>query len=218
MVASLCYDYAGVTTFVNNFLSLEKFAAWFRQQWTSWPSLQQSQLYRTRKKIITILGMSSPIIVSASPEKANITYWVRQKSSIEEVFTPLAHKLKKERVNMPRMIIFCKRCEECALLYQFFHSVLKKEFFEPVEAPDLARYRLVDMYMSVTENSVKSSIVTSFCKSGSPLRVVMYDRIRYGHRLPRRAANHTLGCFFRCGNVHAGSWSWRQTSVCSIVL
>ena len=63
---------------------------------------------RTRKKIITILGMSSPIIVSASPEKANITYWVRQKSSIEDVFTPLAHKLKKERVNMPRMMIFCK--------------------------------------------------------------------------------------------------------------
>ena len=51
--------------------------------------------------------------------------------------------------------------------------MLKKEFFEPVEAPDLARYRLVDMYMSATENSVKSSIVTSFCKSGSPLRVVI---------------------------------------------
>ena len=78
----------------------------------------------TRNKIITILGMLSPKVVSVSPEKSNITYWVRQKSSIEEVFTPIADKLKSERANMPRVIIFCKRCEECTILYQFFLSNL----------------------------------------------------------------------------------------------
>ena len=105
----------------------------------------------TRNRIIAILGMLSPKVVSVSPEKSNITYWVRQKSSVEEVFTPIADKLKHKRANMPRVIIFCKRCEECAMLYQFFLSNLQ-EFTEPVGAPNLSRYRLVDMYniMSAT--------------------------------------------------------------------
>ena len=82
--------------------------------------------------------MLSPEVVSISPEKSNITYWVRQNSSVEEVFTPLAEKLKRERASMPRLIIFCKKCEECALLYHFFLSKLQ-EFTEPVGAPNLSR-------------------------------------------------------------------------------
>ena len=127
----------------------------------------------TRNKIIAILGMLSPKVVSVSPEKSNITYWVRQKSSIEEVFTPIADKLKHKRANMPRVIIFCKRCEECAMLYQFFLSNLEEEFTEPVGAPNLSRFRLVDMYMSATDESVKHTIVESFCKVDSPLRVII---------------------------------------------
>ena len=93
---------------------------------------------RTRNKIIAILGMLSPEVVSISPEKSNITYWVRQKSSVEEVFTPIADKLKRERISMPRLIIFCKKCEECAILYHFFLSNLQEEFTEPVGAPNLS--------------------------------------------------------------------------------
>ena len=127
----------------------------------------------TRNKIIAILGMLSPKVVSVSPEKSNITYWVRQKSSVEEVFTPIADKLKHKRANMPRVIIFCKRCEECAMLYQFFLSNLEEEFTEPVGAPNLSRFRLVDMYMSATDESVKRTVVESFCKVDSPLRVII---------------------------------------------
>ena len=50
---------------------------------------------------------------------------------------------------------------------------MQEEFTEPPGAPNLSRYRLVDMYMSATDKSVKSSIVTSFCKIGSPLRIVI---------------------------------------------
>ena len=132
-----------------------------------------------RNKVITIIGMLLPKVISVSPEKSNITYWVRQKSSVEEVFTstPIADKFKSERENMPRVIIFCKRCEECAILYQFFLSNLQDEFTEPVGAPNLSQYRLVDMYMS---ENVKHSIVKSFCKVNSPLRVVIYVQLHLG--------------------------------------
>ena len=68
-------------------------------------------------------------------------------------------KNSEKRTKMPRIIIFCRKCEECAELYKFFYSALKDEFTEPVGAPNLVRYRLVDMFMSATDQTVKESIV-----------------------------------------------------------
>ena len=116
----------------------------------------------TRDRVIATLGLINPVVVSASPDKPNISYAVRQKVSIEEAFSPLAVKLKTLRRKLPRMIIFCRRYEECTLLYHFFLSLLKNEFTEPVGAPNLAQFRLVDMYTSVTRKSVQESIVASF--------------------------------------------------------
>ena len=128
----------------------------------------------TRDRVISTLGLINPVVVSASPDKPNISYAVRQKVSIEEAFSgPLAVKLKTLRRKLPRMIIFCRRYEECTLLYHFFLSLLKNEFTQPVGAPNLAQFRLVDMYTSVTRKSVQESIVASFSTSDSPLRIVI---------------------------------------------
>ena len=64
---------------------------------------------------------------------------------------------------------------ECAELYHFFHSLLKQEFTEPVGAPNLAMFRLVDIYTGVTRKSIRDSIVTSFGTSHAPLRVVISE-------------------------------------------
>lgn len=45
-------------------------------------------------------------------------------------------------------------------------------FTSPVGTPDLPMFRLVDMYMSLTESEVKDSIVSNFTKD-SPLRVIV---------------------------------------------
>ena len=65
----------------------------------------------------TILGMKSPTIVSASPDKPNISYTVRDKGNIEETFSPLQQKLQSLRCQMPRVIIYCRKVEECSQLY-----------------------------------------------------------------------------------------------------
>ena len=127
----------------------------------------------TRDRVISTLGLINPVVVSASPDKPNISYAVRQKVSIEEAFSPLAVKLKTLRRKLPRMIIFCRRYEECTLLYHFFLSLLKNEFTQPVGAPNLPQFRLVDMYTSVTRKSVQESIVASFSTSNSLLRIVI---------------------------------------------
>ena len=95
------------------------------------------------------------------------------RTTIEDTFSPLVFKLKKERTGMARVIVFCRQCEECAAVYEFFLSSLKEEFTEPVGAPNLARFRLVDMYMSATHEVVKENIVKSFCEKNNCLRVVI---------------------------------------------
>ena len=113
----------------------------------------------TRENVITSLGLIDTVIVSSSPDKPNISYSVRVKASIEDVFTPQVDKLRAVRCRLPRVIIYCRRCEECAELYHFFHSSLKQEFTEPVGAPNLAMFRLVDMYTGVTRKSIRDSLL-----------------------------------------------------------
>ena len=127
----------------------------------------------TRDAIIRILELIDPAVIMASPDKPNITYTVCEKMSIECTFAPVLEKIRESRCRMPRIIIFCRRCEECAEIYLFFYSALRKEFTEPVGAPNLAMFRLVDMYTSVTRKPIKDSIIASFVKPDTPLRIVI---------------------------------------------
>ena len=50
---------------------------------------------------------------------------------------------------------------------------LGREFTEPVGAPDIVRFRLVDMFSACIHPKVKDSILNSFCVPTSSLRVVI---------------------------------------------
>lgn len=125
-----------------------------------------------RKHIISILGMRDPHIVSVSPCKDNIVYGVTEFKSITETFTPILERLLSDRINTPRIIIFCERIVLCSALYDFFRSGLREYFTEPVNAPDLSRFRLVEMFSSCTPDSVRKQIIKSFCTPSASLRVV----------------------------------------------
>ena len=131
--------------------------------------------------------------MSSSPDKPNISYSVPVKASIEDHWLISLELLDVDC--HARVIIYCRRCEECAELYHFFHSSLKQEFTEPVGAPSLAMFFLVDMYTGVTRKSIRDSIVTSFGTSHAPLRVVKCNSIWYGHRLCRCTPGHPLETF-----------------------
>ena len=126
-------------------------------------------------KVIAIVGLNDPVLVSASPDKANIFYTVRENTSlsVKVAFTPIVAKLRTLRRKMPRVMVFCRQYEDCACIYDFFVSSLKEEFTEPIAAPNLARFRLVDMYTGVTRKTVQDAIITAFCTGDSPLRIVI---------------------------------------------
>ena len=72
-------------------------------------------------------------------------------------------------------------------MYRFFKDSLCSEFTEPIGAPDHSRLRVVDMYTSLTNQSVKEDIVKNVSVFHSPCC------IRMGGRLLQCTANRTLG-------------------------
>ena len=104
----------------------------------------------TRAQIVGTLCMDRPHVLSVSPHKKNIMYVVKKNSSMEEVVENLARGLKNLRTEMPRIFVFCKRYDECSRMYRLFKYYLRDLFTEPPGAPNLPKFRLVDMYTKCT--------------------------------------------------------------------
>ena len=126
----------------------------------------------SREYIQTLLGMHSPKVFTMSPCKDNIKYSLCSCDSLEEAFSPLLKELKELRTALPRTVVFCRTMNHCSAVYFFFKDGMKHGFLEPVDAPDLSRYRLVDMFHRHTDPDVKSNIVQLFT-SDSQLRIVI---------------------------------------------
>lgn len=128
---------------------------------------------KTRTNILKSIGLIRPFILSRTPNKPNISYCIKKKSSLEQDFRSVIEKVEMQRVRMARVIIYCSTQVECATLYELFRCRLGKGFTEPAGLPDLSQFRIVDMFTSSTHSSVKECIVRSFCKTDSRLRVVI---------------------------------------------
>ena len=128
----------------------------------------------TRKSICRVLVMKKSVVVAESPNKTNIRYSVVPKSStIEETFAPLAEEVRLQRVNVDKTIIFCRSYDSVTHIYRYFKSRLGKGKTEPPGLPDLACFRVVDMFTACTHVEVKNSILDSFRDPSSHLRVII---------------------------------------------
>ena len=125
-----------------------------------------------RMNVSRIIGMKNELLISKLPCKENTFFSVTEYSSREETFLPIAEKLCQEEVKCPRIIIFCRNYKDCADLYYIFKDKLGSKFIYPPRAPDLPQFRLVDMYMSCTEEPVKDKISYLYTRV-STLRVVV---------------------------------------------
>ena len=119
--------------------------------------------------------MVHPFIFSQSPNKPNIKYSVIKRDgdeSLEETFAPLLEELRAKRKGVERTIIFCRTYDSTGQIYLFLQNGMGREFTHPVGAPNLPRFRLVDMFSACTRPDVKDEILSRF-SSDSSLRVVV---------------------------------------------
>ena len=126
----------------------------------------------TQATIIRSLGMFNPVIIRKEPDKSNIHFTVKKVSDIKKTLGELALKLKIERKQFPCTLIFCQTLKDCAEIYELFSHELGAEFTEPIGAPNLAKFRLVDMYTSVTVTGVKDEITKKMQCGDETLRVL----------------------------------------------
>lgn len=137
-------------------------------------ALTATATIETRIAICKTLGMSNPVVIAESPNKPNIKYAViNNPGTLEETFAPLVEEVRRNRNITVKTIVFCRTYDACSQLYLFMKCRLGQEFTEPIGAPDLARFRLVDMFSACTHQKVKDSILNSFCIPTSNVRVVI---------------------------------------------
>ena len=111
----------------------------------------------SRLSIETILGMRKPILIEVSPEKSNIVLSVKNVESMESSFKPLVENLLTERKAAERTIIFCKKRDDCAVLYAYFKYCLGNCFTDPPGASVcIPENQPVDIYCSGTQDEVKN--------------------------------------------------------------
>ena len=88
--------------------------------------------------------------------------------STEESFSSLQTGVAQKGLDFPKTIIYCQCIEDCANLYTFFRESLKEKFVLLIGAPDLPRFRLVDMYTSCMDPNIKDTIMMYFTKLEIP--------------------------------------------------
>ena len=70
------------------------------------------------------------------------------------------------------MLIYGRTFDICANVYIHFQRELGEAFTEPLDAPNLPQFRLVEMFISVTDTAQKHYIIKAFT-SESHLRIVV---------------------------------------------
>ena len=125
-----------------------------------------------QSSVACTLGMDKPVTIALSPCKVNLVYNVGRFTSVSETFKPLLDRLKLDRENCPRMIAYCQSYSMCAEVYIYLSQGLGYEITEPIDAPNIPMFRLIDMFTSVTDRLHKETIIAQFTKT-SQLRVVI---------------------------------------------
>ena len=126
----------------------------------------------SREHVQDLFSMHSPHVFSMSLCKMNIVYSVFRIDSLHDAFASLLEQIRKERASTPRTIIFCRTMDDYANLYLLFKQHLGQGFIEPMDAPDLSKYRLIDMFHRHTDPTVRQNKIKLFT-SPSQLRIVI---------------------------------------------
>jgi len=125
-----------------------------------------------RLSISQTLGLRNPFVLTICPSNAHLVYRVGTFQSIPHTFEKFAERFKKEKGNFPKTIVYGQSFVRCGEMYLFLKQCLGVSFLNPVDAPDLPQFRLVEMFTSVTQSEHKSQIIDLF-KRNSSLRVVI---------------------------------------------
>ena len=107
----------------------------------------------------TIIGLNSPYVLTRCSTRSNLVYSVGSFKSLSDTFKEFADKLRGEKAEFPKTIVYGRSFGVCADIYLYLKDHLGLAFTNPEDAPDIPEFRLVEMFTSVTESDHKSEIL-----------------------------------------------------------
>ena len=172
-----------------------------------------------RDEIAVSLDMKNMCTISISPDKANIRYVVLKFETIEKTFGPMANQVAQYQESLGRTVIFCQTIADCCLLYRFFKYKLGPKFTINGSL-DKCRNRIVDMFHSDTEPSIKEEILKNFSTPLHHLRVVIATvAFGLGVNIPDiRTVVHFGTCEDECTYIQAVGRAGRDKQLSTAVL
>ena len=118
------------------------------------------------------LEMAVCKVVFVSPDRENIYFEVFTRTDIHEDMSPLLEELRANKINTPRVIVYCRSLNLCSSLYFFFLSNLGSESYYPSGAVEISDNRLFGMFHAQTPQHNKDVILSSMQKEDGIVRVV----------------------------------------------
>ena len=99
-----------------------------------------------------------------SPNRLNIRFSVCHIEKLDiEVFSWLLNELITKKEECKKVIIYCRRVDDCATLYQSFAIALRADGYSPSGECDL-RNALFGMFHAKIVDADKETLLKSFCK------------------------------------------------------
>lgn len=128
---------------------------------------------KTFQCILSRMSMKDYALIALPPSRSNIRYSVKDLPTQEDFTSAIASEIRKHGVKFPKTVIFCRKYRECTSLYYHLESMLGTHLTEPVDAPKLPEFRIVDMYTSASTVEMREELLTAFSEEGSTLRILI---------------------------------------------
>ena len=125
-----------------------------------------------RDDIVDKLDMRGCEIVCVSPNRPNIYYEVRPRTTMEADMEHLVGSLRTYGGTAERVIVYCRSLDMCADLYEHFHCSLGDSSYYPSGSDQVSDNRLFGMYHANTPSHNKDVILQSMQKEDEVVRVV----------------------------------------------
>ena len=114
-----------------------------------------------REDVSDELDMRGCAVIRVSPNRPDIYYEVRPRTTVEGDMEHLVSSLRLHANKADRVMVYCRSLNMCADLYEHFHNSLGDVSYYPVGSKPVSDNRQFGMYHSNTLLTVRRSSFTA---------------------------------------------------------
>lgn len=114
-----------------------------------------------REEIVSCLEMMKYVTISLSPNRPNIKYVVKKRTTIDSDFAELLATLQMKLAATPRVIVYCRTLMMCADLFSYFDAEMDATQYYPPGSKEQSDNRLFGMFHASSPQHSKDVIIKS---------------------------------------------------------